>query len=159
MNKNICYLSLHVSANWIRPSLKSLIKYTEVAGERSLGLENSLPVDITSMRNTVNSWGTKPEISGISLFPHSRNLVQADHEVPFGTLCCYEGGWWDGYPALMSQVWKQTYQMPWAGVPNRGGWDYPARMWSQVRVQFLPARPPPTYSAEYLLTFLQQNLG
>jgi len=31
-----------------------MIKYTEVAAERSLRLEISLQVDITNMRNTVN---------------------------------------------------------------------------------------------------------
>lgn len=46
----MCYLSPHVTANLIKPPLKTLIKYIEVATEGSLGLEISLQVDITSIK-------------------------------------------------------------------------------------------------------------
>lgn len=75
-NLNSNYLSsLHVSANVIKPPLKTLTKYTEVAGE-IFGPQgwNYSSIDSTNMRNTVNTWSTKPEISRISPCCHSRNL-------------------------------------------------------------------------------------
>ena len=134
----------------IQPPLKTLIKYIEVVGERSLGREISLQVDITSMRNTVNPWSIKPEISNISVFHNPRNPAKEDSEV------CLVWFFLTKVPEMDTQLSSLRFEnAPFKchehSVKNRGGWDYLAKRWSQGKGVSPSPPPSPTHTAEYPL--------
>ena len=92
------------------------------------------------MRNTVNSWGTNPQISSISLFHRPRNPVKINSEARLVWFVLTK----------VPEMDTQLFSLLFGNTPikcheyfakNRGGWDYVARRWSQVRVPFLAAFP------------------